>query len=436
MRQRILLLPFALLVLLLTVLACDSANPVAPGGTVLTVTANPTLIGLAGETSTITITGFRPDGNPLNPGTQITLSTSLGTLRESTIAVGANGVATAFLTGNGQQGEAMVTVTTPGSDSMAMVTVQIGESDTTRPQLTVTATPSTLSLNEPSDVSVVVRNADGSSYTGGGDVRFETSLGELSETLVAIANGRAATQLLSGDQVGTATVTAFFGSAMPTTVDIAVENQRPTLIVTINPDDLATNEDAVLTILARDENGLPLGSGLNIQLFSTLGSFPEAQSGVIQTDSTGRAVTKYNAGDTPGTADITAILENSEPVVTMVSIRGVINTFQLLVSTNNIDRPVAGGMPATLELTARTQNALGEPVPNVTINFESEVGGTFTPSATVLTGGTSGSVTVTLSLTDTQLPSNITSFEVSATAAGEVAPGVENPQTEDIAVDN
>ena len=108
MRQRTFLLPFVLLVALLAVLACDSANPVAPGGTVLTVTANPTLIGLSGESSLITITGFRPDGNPLNPGTQITLTTDLGTLSQSTVAVGNDGRAQVTLTGNGQQGAAMI----------------------------------------------------------------------------------------------------------------------------------------------------------------------------------------------------------------------------------------------------------------------------------------------------------------------------------------
>src|SRR5687768_5394677 len=48
---------------LLTIAACDKATPVAPAGTILSVSANPSRIGLNG-TSTVTVFGRKPDGNP------------------------------------------------------------------------------------------------------------------------------------------------------------------------------------------------------------------------------------------------------------------------------------------------------------------------------------------------------------------------------------
>jgi len=89
-------------------LACDSATPTAPAGTILTLSANPTQISLNGS-AILTVIGRRPDGNPLNEGTEIFFTTDLGSVVPVVVAVDEDGVARATLRGDGRAGTANVT---------------------------------------------------------------------------------------------------------------------------------------------------------------------------------------------------------------------------------------------------------------------------------------------------------------------------------------
>jgi PKD repeat protein len=126
--------------------ACDSAIPTAPSGTVLTISANPSQISLTG-TSQIIVIGRRPDGNPLNEGTEIFFTTDLGAMNPAFSTVDEDGVARATLRGDGRVGTAMVqarvgTATTgEGATGSATVTVQIGRN---AGSLSVQATPSSI----------------------------------------------------------------------------------------------------------------------------------------------------------------------------------------------------------------------------------------------------------------------------------------------------
>src|SRR4051794_1722324 len=88
----------------LALVGCDKATPVAPDGTVLIVSANPSKVSLNG-TSTITVVGRRPDGNPLNPGTEIRLSVDKGTI-DSIVTADSGGRATAIYRADGRSGAA------------------------------------------------------------------------------------------------------------------------------------------------------------------------------------------------------------------------------------------------------------------------------------------------------------------------------------------
>jgi PKD domain-containing protein/Big-like domain-containing protein/invasin-like protein len=104
-----------LVVSLLPVAGCDKATPVAPTGSILTISANPTRIALNGQ-STITIVGRKPDGNPLNPGTEIQLSATLGSV-PAIVSTDRNGSATAVFQSDGRLGTATITASIPGSGS-------------------------------------------------------------------------------------------------------------------------------------------------------------------------------------------------------------------------------------------------------------------------------------------------------------------------------
>ncbi|HEX9942320.1 MAG TPA: PKD domain-containing protein [Thermoanaerobaculia bacterium] len=141
-----------LVVSLLPAVGCDKATPVAPTGTILTISANPSKVGLNGQ-STITVVGRKPDGNPLNPGTEIRLTTDKGTI-DPVVTVGDGGVATAIFRADGRSGTAKITAMTGGGMTMATTDVQVGVA---AGGVTLQATPSTISASDIPASGVQIR---------------------------------------------------------------------------------------------------------------------------------------------------------------------------------------------------------------------------------------------------------------------------------------
>ncbi|HSS76017.1 MAG TPA: PKD domain-containing protein [Thermoanaerobaculia bacterium] len=216
MKQRAAAILLSILAVLsvLTVIAvvgCDKATPVAPGGSILVISASPTKIALNG-TATITVIGRKPDGQPLNPGTEIRLSATNGSIA-AIVLTDRDGNATAIFTSNGTPGSATITAatgtgsgtgggtttsdgtsTTSGSLS-ASVTIQVGVSAKTivvQPTPTVIATP-VPSNGTPVQLLATVRDSNGQLQPGQG-VNFGTELGTLDSrggTLTTNASGQA-----------------------------------------------------------------------------------------------------------------------------------------------------------------------------------------------------------------------------------------------------
>lgn len=400
MRHRIYVLGLCAVALL----ACDSANPVAPSGAVLSVSANPSQIGLNGQ-STITVTGFKPDANRLNPGTQIIVSTSLGDLFHPTtgqpvsiVEIDGNGSATAILRGNGRAGMAMVTATlstaggggggggngmdggggsTSGSTTQS-VTVQIGVAAEDQNQITVTASPSVVNLNGTATVTAIARNSDGTLFGAGGSVQIRTDLGTLdnsgncdggsanSVTVTTNANSEAVTTLCAGDQPGSATITATFGSSMEATATVTIENQRPVLIISANPTTIDIGEESTITVIARTTEGLPI-QGQRVAFTTTLGRLsPDERN----TDGNGEVRVELRAESEAGDAVVQAISGTSEPVMTTVTIRDAAASIR--VNANPATIPAAGGV---INLTALVRNAQGEGFGGAAVNFSALIRG-------------------------------------------------------------
>lgn len=116
----------ALLLVLLAPLwlwGCDSASPVAPAGSLLSISAAPDRISSDGS-SQITVVARKASGFPVNPGTTIFLSTTRGSLPASA-QTDDEGVVRAVLQGNGDIGTAIVKANA-GAAEEAMIEVQIG----------------------------------------------------------------------------------------------------------------------------------------------------------------------------------------------------------------------------------------------------------------------------------------------------------------------
>lgn len=381
MKNRLSLLLLSLVSLLasLSVLSCDSANPVAPTGSTLTVTANPTLIAL-NSTSLITVTGFRPDGNPLNPGTLINISTSIGSLDASVLEI-QNGRATTTLRPDGRIGTATVSVslaTSGGSSggggeggggsggSSASVDVQIGQPSDSLPTVTLTATPDILGLGESSELLVQAWNPDGTSYGAGGRVRLTTNLGSLEdEEVVTNASGEVKTQFHAGQTPGTATITGTIGvvggggggegQTSSASVDIQIgetDATRPTLSLSTSPSAINIETEATITAFARNADGSPLSGG-SVVLVTNEGTFSKNNSitTTVTTGEDGRG-TAILSGIT-STATVTGSVGSSAEVTIEVSFL----RSELTINANPTSIPLDGESRSEVLIIARDENS-------------------------------------------------------------------------------
>lgn len=406
MRQRLVLLPLAFCL----VLGCDSTNPVAPSGSVLAVTANPTQIGLTG-TSQITVTGFRPDGNALFPGTQITVSTDLGVLAASVVTIGDNGRGTTTLRADGRGGPATVTASLPAGEATATAVVQVGE-EGIQPTLTLSSSPSRINVEQESAISVFARNVDGSPLANA-QVRLRASLGRLDqESLVTDANGEASTQLQPEGRSGTAEVTGSVGSSMEAMTPVTIIPSQ--VIVDVFPRIVDIGDTSEVTIQLRDEDGISLVEGHEVLLTANLGTLdPES----VTTDSQGIGKSTYTAGTRSGNDTITAFFSNATPGTDSVDLRSAPATLNLTASTATIPP----NQESTVMFTATVADAEGILLSNelVTFTVQTGISATFNPGAAVSTDS-GGRATVSVTFVANTLPAAGMSFTVTATARGGV----------------
>lgn len=197
-----------------TLAGCDKATPVAPDGSILAISANPTKIALNGS-STITIIGRKPDGQPLNPGTEIRLNATNGSI-PSFVTTNSSGTAVATFQSNGTPGTATITAaagtggggtpapsTTPGTGPTgssggslsASVSIQVG---TSAKSITLQPTPTSLPSNGGQvTLLAIVRDANGQPQANQ-DVNFGTDVGTLNSRGAIVktdANGQARDRL-------------------------------------------------------------------------------------------------------------------------------------------------------------------------------------------------------------------------------------------------
>ena len=280
------------LVLVLLLPGCDSLdNPVAPTGSTLFVSASPTQIDLAGQ-STITIRGFRPDGTPLPPDTQITVTTDLGTIQPfdgvvpggtSVVEVDRDGVARARLVADGRAGTATVTVSAPGGETSATVLVLIGEDPSTRPTLVMNANPSTIPVLSTSLISILGRNSDGTAVAEDQRIRLTADLGDLkcgnapcSEVLTD-ENGEAEVTFVAGDRGGTGFVRAILGSSDEASVEINIRDAVASIFLSADVQSIQrveTGTNVNLLALLQNAQGEPV-SGSSVLFESERGTLSD-----------------------------------------------------------------------------------------------------------------------------------------------------------------
>ena len=159
--------------LTLGLVACDSASPVAPPGTLLTISANPARIA-SNSTSEIRVVARKPNGTPVNPGTVVLLNTTVGQIPPS-VPTNEEGEAITLLEGNGEFGNATITASVGGSESVT-VEVQVGLPATA---ISLQATPTSVpETGGEIELLAQVRDDQGNPLPGA-TVNFTTETGTL-----------------------------------------------------------------------------------------------------------------------------------------------------------------------------------------------------------------------------------------------------------------
>ncbi len=316
-----------LAVSLLPAAGCDKATPVAPTGTILTASANPSQVALNGR-STVTIVGRKPDGNPLNPGTEIRLTVDRGTI-DSIITTDSSGTASAVFHADGRAGTAKIMATTGGGDAKAEADVQVGQSTDQKPTVLLTVNPNTIPINGTATVTVIGRNSDGSPAAGQRAI-VTSNLGTLRNTNITLdASGTGSTTLTAGAQSGMATVTVVLGASDPVMAMVTIRDR--TLVLQASPASIRrpatdTDPDATVTLTARvtDFQGNPV-SGVAVTFQTQRGTL--VPSGTVTTDSAGTAITvvhirRADLNATDSSFQVTASIPsgNGDPISQTVTI--------------------------------------------------------------------------------------------------------------------
>ncbi len=228
-----------LLVPILALAACDKAPLTAPTDSAVTLFANNTVVALNGSVE-ITANVTEPGGVPVQNGTQVTFTTTLGFLEPSEART-SGGRATVRLNAGPTSGVASVRAFSGGAQAEAL-DIQVGAAAATT--LAVSATPSAVGPNGGTVEILAVATGENNRRLPGVPVTFGTSAGSLRDaTVITDGNGEARTQLTTTRE---ATVTATVGTvSASTTVRVTT---RPIITITTPTVALGEGETAVFTV--------------------------------------------------------------------------------------------------------------------------------------------------------------------------------------------
>jgi len=240
--------------LIFVCLSCNQVDQTAPGGSTLTLTAQPTSINSQG-TSTLTVGGARATGAPLPDGTVVHFQVQqAGTVSPNPVET-KNGIATSFFHAGGFSGDVVI-LATSGGISSASVTVTVGEARPTH--VFVSASPSVLPPSGgTSHLRAVVTDNAGNQLQGVG-VQFSTTLGTLGsggKILRTDQNGAVDDNLTlspGAGQTNSATVTATTLNNASGTTTVSVSATQFICGATNSQSDINVGDTVIFTDTSQD----------------------------------------------------------------------------------------------------------------------------------------------------------------------------------------
>ncbi len=259
------------LVLGFSLAGCDKAPLTAPTDSAVTLFANSNVVALNGQIE-ITANVTEPGGVPVQNGTQVVFTTTLGTL-DPAEARTSSGRATVRLNAGAASGLAQVRAFSGGAQAEALE-IRVGAAAASA--VSVSASPSAVGANGGTVEILAVATGENNRRLPGVPVTFATTAGVLfNTTVITDGNGEARTQLTTTRE---AVVTATIGGVSGNTT-VRVTN-RPIVSITTPSTAIGEGETATFTISVQTQtNGDPIreatidfGDGDRRQLGSLSGS--------------------------------------------------------------------------------------------------------------------------------------------------------------------
>ena len=307
----------------------------------VTVEANPASIPIGWFTSTITAVVEDQHGNMVADGTEVTITTDLGSLgSNSVVKTTINGVAQATLTSGLTIGTAHITATSGSAVGHTQVTFTVGAPYT----VTVESWPPTIEVGgSTATITATVTDIGGYAVADGTPVVFTTDLGSLGSDTVTkyTINGVATATLTSPLTPGVATITATAGSKSGTTIVKFAPGPPDSIEIVAAPPYIPIGgATSLITATVKDRYGNNVVNGTNVDFITTLGTVSPPSASTID----GIAVTTLTSGMIVGTARVTAVSGSVEDWVDVVFTVGP--PFYISVVAN----------PASIGLNGQTSN--------------------------------------------------------------------------------
>lgn len=307
---------------------CDKVPLLAPSQSTITLSTDSNVV-QANGTASIRATVLEGSGTPVQNGTTVTFSTTLGVISPAEART-LNGVATVQFVANGQSGEADIRATSgaakPADTANPGVKIKVGGAATGRIQ--VTASPSSVPASGGSTtITATVLDTNGNPLSSVA-VGFSADAGTLSSSFATTDFNGAAQVTLTTTRDATVTATAGVSgtSGAVTGTFKVIVNSLPTLSVTVTTttptEDAATVFSIVVGAAAQDtfqSVTIDFGDGTSRNLGPLAAGTTTSASNIYRSDGT-FTVNVTGVGTNGGTQRATAIVTVSPHVPVNVTI--------------------------------------------------------------------------------------------------------------------
>jgi len=263
------------------------------------VTAWPTAIPVTG-TAAITATVRDILGHPVQDGTGVSLTTTLGAIAPPWGAT-QDGLVTATLFGEGQAGLAAVVARSGDAAGAAQVRLGAGSDYT----LTLAVTPAALPADGQSSavLTATLVRADGRPITDTHWVTFSATLGSVTPAVRLAYSGTATATLTAGTRAGASLLIATAEHEAAWQIVRFLPGPAALLTLTASPASIPVGgATAVATAAVRDAHGNKVADGTLVTLTTSLGTI----SPTVAATQGGTARATVRSGTTAGSAVLTA----------------------------------------------------------------------------------------------------------------------------------